>query len=161
MAVHCGGPGGLSLCNYSIWLKLDEEARSTYNIIGFDQRGMGRSEPTFMVPECAVHMHKDASKLTVNFNDEESIREAATVYKDVHMNCWKHPPFHLEAEQQDGTNRTFHFLEYSGTRQLAEDIERVRLIFGDQRLSIYGISYGTVVMGSYATVFSDNVNLSK
>ena len=161
MAVHCGGPGGLSLCNYSIWLKLDEEARSTYNIIGFDQRGMGRSEPTFMVPECAVHMHKDASKLAVNFNDEDSIREAANLYKDVHMNCWKHPPFHLEAEQQDGTNRTFHFLEYSGTRQLAEDIERVRLIFGDQRLSIYGISYGTVVMGSYATVFSDNVNLSK
>jgi len=52
MAVHCGGPGGLSLCNYSIWLQLDEEARSTYNIIGFDQRGMGRSEPTFMIPEC-------------------------------------------------------------------------------------------------------------
>ena len=52
MAVHCGGPGGLSLCNYSIWLQLDEESRSTYNIIGFDQRGMGRSEPTFMIPEC-------------------------------------------------------------------------------------------------------------
>lgn len=27
MAVHCGGPGGLSLCNYKIWLDLDEEAR--------------------------------------------------------------------------------------------------------------------------------------
>jgi len=159
MAVHCGGPGGLSLCNYSIWLKLDEEARSTYNIIGFDQRGMGRSMPTFMVPECAVHMHKDASTLAVNFNDEDSIREAAVTYKDVHMNCWNHPPFHLETEQQDGTNRTFHFLEYSGTRQLAEDIERVRRIFGDQKLSIYGISYGTVVMGSYATIYSDNVNL--
>jgi pimeloyl-ACP methyl ester carboxylesterase len=30
-----------------------------------------------------------------------------------------------------------------GTRQLAEDIERVRRIFGDQPLSVYGISYGT------------------
>ena len=35
--------------------------------------------------------------------------------------------------------KNLHFLEYSGTRQLAEDIERVRLLFGDQQLSIYGI----------------------
>lgn len=44
-------------------------------------------------------------------------------------------------------NTTYHFLEHSGTRQLAEDIERVRRVFGDQKLSVYGISYGTVVMG--------------
>ena len=98
-------------------------------------------------------MHDDASKLLVNYNDEESIRDAASLYKEVHMNCWNHPDFHLEAKQEDGTTRTFHFLEYSGTRQLAEDIERVRLLFGDHKLSVYGISYGTVVMGTYATVF--------
>jgi pimeloyl-ACP methyl ester carboxylesterase len=40
-----------------------------------------------------------------------------------------------------------------------EDIERVRIAFGDQRLSVYGISYGTKVMGLYATIFSDKVNL--
>ncbi len=27
VAVHCGGPGSLSLCNYSIWLQFDAEAR--------------------------------------------------------------------------------------------------------------------------------------
>mmetsp|Transcript_17538 Transcript_17538/g.38236 ORF Transcript_17538/g.38236 Transcript_17538/m.38236 type:complete len:650 (+) Transcript_17538:164-2113(+) len=159
LAVHCGGPGGLSLCNYAIWLDLDEEARSTYNIIGFDQRGMGRSEPTFVVPECAAQLQDTEGKLAVNYNDEESIRDAAKVYKEVHLNCWNHPGFKLEAIQGDGTSRAFHFLEYSGTRQLAEDIERIRRLFGDQKLSVYGISYGTVVMGSYATVFSDNVNL--
>ena len=66
LAIHCGGPGGLTLCNYAIWLELDEEARckhtlsltvvattlfmnvsslnnvlhihlATYNLIGFDQ----------------------------------------------------------------------------------------------------------------------------
>mmetsp|Transcript_29226 Transcript_29226/g.53426 ORF Transcript_29226/g.53426 Transcript_29226/m.53426 type:complete len:648 (+) Transcript_29226:162-2105(+) len=159
LAVHCGGPGGLSLCNYAIWLDLDEEARSTYNIIGFDQRGMGRSEPTFVVPECAAQLQDTEGKLAVNYNDEESIRDAAKVYKEVHLNCWNHPGFKLEAIQGDGTSRAFHFLEYSGTRQLAEDIERIRRLFGNQKLSVYGISYGTIVMGTYATVFSDNVNL--
>lgn len=40
-----------------------------------------------------------------------------------------------------------------------EDIERVRQVFGDQKLSIYGLSYGTKVMGLYATIFPANVNL--
>jgi len=138
MAVHCGGPGGLTLCNYKIWLDLDEEARSTYNLIGFDQRGMGRSEPTFIVPECAVQLQDTELALAkVNFNDEESIRDAAKVYKRVHMDCWNYPAFQLEALQDDGTLSRFHFLEYSGTRQLAEDIERVRRLFGDQKLSVW------------------------
>jgi len=155
LAVHCGGPGSLTLCVYSIWLDMDEEIRSTYNIIGFDQRGMGRSEPTFVVQECSVHSQGNESyALNINFNSEESIRDAAKLYKKVHIDCWNYPGFQLEAG-----NTTYHFLEHSGTRQLAEDIERVRQVFGDQKLSIYGISYGTVVMGVYATVFPDNVNL--
>jgi len=60
--------------------------------------------------------------------------------------------------QSNGDVEAFHFLEYSGTRQLAEDIERVRLLFGDQKLSVYGISYGTAVMGTYVTTFPVNVN---
>lgn len=153
--MHCGGPGGLSLCAYKIWLDFDEEARSTYNIISFDQRGMGRSEPTFVVPECAVHLQGDESKsLAINFNSEESLRAAAKLYKKVHLNCWNYPGFQLKAG-----NSSYHFLEHSGTRQLAEDIERVRRIFGDQKLSVYGISYGTVVMGVYSTMFPDKVNL--
>lgn len=159
MAVHCGGPGSLTLCNYVMALQLDDEVKSSYNIIGFDQRGMGRSEPTFVIEECAAHKHEDASKLNINFGDKESIRDAAQVYKETHLNCWNHPGFQLDSVQEDGTSRAFHFLEYSGTRQLAEDIERIRQLFGDQKLSIYGISYGTVVMGTYATTFSDRVNL--
>ena len=46
-----------------------------------------------------------------------------------------------------------------GTRQLAEDINRVRQLFGDQEISIYGVSYGTKVMGTYATMFPQTVNL--
>lgn len=159
LAMHCGGPGSLSSCNYIGQIDMDKDITDSYNIIGFDQRGMGRSEPTFMVDECTVQMQEDASELDVNFGDEESIRAASKVYKQRSLDCWSYPDFQGEAIQEDGSVKKFHFLEYSGSRQLAEDIERVRLLFGDQKLSIYGISYGTVVMGTYATVFPSSVNL--
>lgn len=92
---------------------------ATYNIIGFDQRGMGRSKPTFIVPECVAQLQGEESKaLGINFNDEHSIRAAAKLYKKVHLQCWNHPSFQLEAG-----NVTYHFLEHSGK------MERLRLRF--------------------------------
>ena len=95
---------------------------------------MGRSEPTFVVQECSVHSQGNESYvLNINFNSEESIRDAAKLYKKVHIDCWNYPGFQLEAG-----NTTYHFLEHSGTRQLAEDIERVRQVFGDQNYQFMG-----------------------
>ncbi len=131
-----------------------------YNVIGFDQRGMGRSEPTFVVDDCHVNNHDpNSARVLINFNDEESVRALAQVYKDRALACWAYEGFRLKTLSKDGVEKTYHFLEYSGTRQLVEDIERVRRIFGNHKLSVFGISYGTKVMGSYATVFPSNVNL--
>ena len=50
----------------------------------------------------------------------------------------------IDAQNDTGetASKGYHFLEYSGTRQLAEDIWRIREIFGDQKISVYGVSYG-------------------
>lgn len=160
LAIHCGGPGSLSSCLYNAEIMIPDELRGSYNIVALDQRGMGRSEPTFMVEDCAVQLQDEDGVLSaISLTDEDSVQAASKVYKKRAHRCWNHPDFRLEAEQADGSSRTFHFLEYSGTRQLAEDLERFRVLFGSQKLSIYGISYGTVVMGTYATVFPHNVNL--
>ena len=45
------------------------------------------------------------------------------------------------------------------TKEDTHTLERVRILFGDQKLSVYGISYGTTVMGTYTSIFPDNVNL--
>jgi hypothetical protein len=39
------------------------------------------------------------------------------------------------------------FISDSGTRELAEDLERFRALIEAPALSLYGISYGTTVMG--------------
>ncbi|EJK49871.1 hypothetical protein THAOC_31214 [Thalassiosira oceanica] len=161
LAVHCGGPGSLSNCVYNMGgkAKLGEVAATTYNVIAFDQRGMGRSKPSFYAEECAVTDEQINALNTLDISDEETIRNFARAYKERNLRCWNYEGFRLEKKQSDGDVKTFHFLEYSGTRQLAEDIERVRLLFGDQKLSVYGISYGTAVIGTYVTVFPDNMNL--
>lgn len=54
VAGHCGGPGSLTTCVYFAAMYMGEDNPENYNIISFDQRGMGRSEPTFVVEECLL-----------------------------------------------------------------------------------------------------------
>ena len=95
------------------------------------------------------------AEANLDLTDENSIRAYAQVFKNRNVECWRQPDFQLTSD----SGKTYHFLEHSGTRQLAEDIERVRLLFGDQKLSVYGASYGTSVFGTYATMFPDNMHL--
>jgi len=166
VAGHCGGPGSLTTCVYFAAMYMGEDNPENYNIISFDQRGMGRSEPTFVVEECLLKTYDPMNNaaLAVDYDDKDTIRDLAKVYKARNLGCWEYPGFQMKVEAGVYNNVTtdeitFHFLEHSGTRQVVEDIERVRIAFGDQRLSVYGISYGTKVMGLYATIFSDKVNL--
>ena len=158
IAVHCGGPGSLSSC---IYYNMGTPHHFGYNIIGIDQRGMGRSSPTFAIKECTYtpYIEEAGSAGSFDFDDEESIRAYARLAKARTLGCWNHSSFKIPLDEDDDASKTFHFLEYSGTRQLAEDFERVRILFGDQKLSVYGISYGTTVMGTYTTIFPHNVNL--
>ena len=140
MAVHCGGPGSLSSCVYN-----PHPHHFGYNVIAFDQRGMGRSSPTFLVEECTSSLYEQEAGSTgilgVDLDDEESIRSFARLTKARNLGCWNYPSFKVPVDEDDDTSKTFHFLEYSGTRQLSEDIERIRILFGDHKLSVHGISY--------------------
>ncbi|KAL3913121.1 MAG: hypothetical protein SGILL_006615, partial [Bacillariaceae sp.] len=157
MAVHCGGPGSLTSClnNMAVAGVMGFDNPDDYNVFAFDQRGMGRSSPSFMVDECCYNCGGSNPKAELDFTDVDSFKPFTDLLKERVSNCWAYQDFLLTSSE----NRVFHFLEYSGTRQLAEDIERVRSIFGDQKLSIFGVSYGTRVMGAYATIFPHNVNL--
>jgi len=46
----------------------------------------------------------------------------------------------------------------SGTRQLAEDLLRFKRAINAPKLSLYGISYGTGVMSTFATMFPHDVD---
>ena len=68
--------------------------------------------------------------------------------------CWTNPEYILKSP--DG-KESYHFLEYPGTQQAIEDIERFCIAIKSKKLSLYGLSYGTSIAGLYATVFPENV----
>jgi pimeloyl-ACP methyl ester carboxylesterase len=136
------------------------------------QRGMGRSWPSWAHEERVTGATRDeAGKLVVNPEgiegfatdppDPEDIRRFLQARKQHVAKCWTCDKcdFYLSAEQADGTTKTYHFLEYSGTRQLAKDMERFRKAIKADRLSLYVVSYGSTVMSTYATIFPVYVGL--
>ena len=58
----------------------------------------------------------------------------------------------------DGSG-SYHFLDYSGKKQLVQDLWRFRKVIGEKKLSLWGVSYGTQVMSLYATLFPDETGL--
>ncbi|KAL7525747.1 hypothetical protein ACHAWF_001492, partial [Thalassiosira exigua] len=155
---HCGGPGTLSACGINmVELDLDPDTADSYNIIGFDQRGMGRSMPTFIVKEC-TDVEYGYSGTIDDYTNETLIREAAKKIKARNIGCLHHGDFQLPVPD-DPYNRTYNFLQYSGSRQAADDINRMRVLFGDQPISMYGASYGAKLFAAYATAYPLGVNL--
>jgi pimeloyl-ACP methyl ester carboxylesterase len=122
---------------------------------------MGRSYPSFAHEECSLDTYQTEERNRVDYSKVESIIASLQPRKDRVWGCWSCSDcgFQMKETQSDGTVRTFHFLEYSGTRELAEDIERIRLLLNAPKLNVYGISYGTLVFGTYATMFPASVGL--
>ena len=78
-----------------------------YNVISIDQRGMGRSSPSFVHKECK-YAYNQLQAWT-----DSGIRDVLDKQKKVARDCWSCDDcgFHLKAKQKDGTTRKFHFLE--------------------------------------------------
>ena len=90
----------------------DDNAAS-YNIITIDQRGMGRSFPSFYHDECK---QQDAD-LVLNDGDEYNatlLQSFLDDQKDIQASCWGCTDCDYNfnnVKQPDGGTRSFHFLE--------------------------------------------------
>lgn len=160
--VHCGGPGSMSGCVVQLagLFTPAPHYNRDFNVIAIDQRGLGRSEPSLFHEECVINYEGFKTSPGFDWSNATAIGEYVEAEKARKRRCWNCEDcgFRMQAEQEDGTTKTYHFLEYSGTRQLAEDIERFRQLIDAPKLSLYGLSYGTQVVLQYATQFPDKVD---
>ena len=136
---------------------------------------MGRSQPTFAHEECSLNRfirdesgsiieitnreEDDAWLSATGLEDEELIKLQLQTYKTRVLECWSVDEFQMNATQPDGSVRDFHFLDYSGTRHLAQDIWYMRWLMNAPKMHLYGISYGTTVFSTFATLFPNEVGL--
>ncbi|MFF4752093.1 alpha/beta hydrolase [Streptomyces sp. NPDC002514] len=134
-----GGPGGTGLdfpALLTLGDSLPQSVRDTYDVIGFDPRGVGHSAPV----TCDL---TEEQKARGNFppppNTPADLTEQAAYAKTIAEQC--------------ATSRTAWLRPYITTANTARDMDRIRAALGEPKLSYDGVSYGTYLGAVYTTLF--------
>lgn len=139
IVINPGGPGGSGAAwVYYFWRRIPEEVSDLYDIVGFDPRGVGLSEPTI---ECGDNLDKlMALDLTPDSPEErEAIISETQQFVD------------------DCAEKSALILPYVGTENVVRDLERIRLALQEYRLNYVGFSYGTFIGALYAERYPKKV----
>ncbi|MGH3913131.1 MAG: alpha/beta hydrolase [Pseudonocardiaceae bacterium] len=143
LIMNPGGPGasGMSTAAALSAAVADTELGRRFDLVGFDPRGIGASEPKIL---CRDTQEQDAERLDLDLDTSP----AGIVQ--------------TEAEEQEYvalcTQRVGNdVLANSGTRDVARDMDTLRAVLGDEKLTYLGYSYGTRLGTEYAEQFPRNV----
>lgn len=132
LLLNPGGPGAPGLeMPVPLERQLPESVKSRYDLIGFDPRGVGHSSPV----SCGLT------------SDEENFQrqyKPATFAKDV---AWARTVARkCKAKQGDK-------LHHITTRNTARDLDVIRAVLGEKKISYLGYSYGTYLGAVYTQMF--------
>lgn len=137
--VNPGGPGasGLSLATTGEGTALGER----FDVIGFDPRGIGASTPQV---RCLTPAEIDENRAdpAVDMSPAGIARTEA-----------KNADYARKCAERTGSE----ILEHVGTREVVRDMDVIRSVLGDEKLTYLGFSYGTRLGSSYAETFPTNV----
>ncbi|MCX9191443.1 proteinase [Carbonactinospora thermoautotrophica] len=140
LILNPGGPGGSGITYaMSAALTFSQAVRDRFDIVGFDPRGVDASSPIRCVGDAELDrfVAMDAS-----------------------------PDSRAEAVQLDQASRQFavacgqraaDLLPHLSTRDIARDMDVLRVALGDDRLYYLGKSWGTFLGATYAELFPRNV----
>lgn len=148
MQAFPGGPGGEGVSTGGLsWFS--DGILEHYDIVYFDQRGLGLSGPLACPNAYALDFLG-----YLNGSDQAGLEG-----------------YNMPAEQQAAIDQARAFVEsciseigidpaklsFYGTDQVAEDLESFRQIVGDEKFWLYGVSYGTAVGQTYAAAHPDHL----
>jgi pimeloyl-ACP methyl ester carboxylesterase len=138
--VAVGGPGGAGLSSADSYVEsYSDELRDAFDIVFFDGRGIGLSESFNCPDEVAAYYQTDGRAQTPE--QERAMTQAAQTFVE---DCLKRLP---PADE----------LPFYGTRQAVEDLEAFRQLMNEDKLWLYGESYGTQFAQWYAAAHPDRV----
>lgn len=139
-----GGPGtsGVSWVRDSGEQIGTSALRNNFNIVGFDPRGVGESEPKV---ECLSAKQKDAllyGASSAEVGSEQEVAETRAKLKQFVDACVKN---------------TGPSLQFIDTISTAKDMDIIRAVFGESKVNYLGYSYGTYLGAAYAQLFPERV----
>ncbi|MDH2456429.1 alpha/beta fold hydrolase [Corynebacterium bovis] len=135
IAGNPGGPGGDALGMFaapdgSRPVDLPEEVRRRYDLIAVEPRGLAWGTPL----DCSG----GPSEVLAAAGAPAQVVAMSATGGAVHAACERNQPGYVDTITTDNT---------------ARDLDRVREALGEDHLNLYGVSYGTLLMGTYATLF--------
>jgi pimeloyl-ACP methyl ester carboxylesterase len=139
LLVNPGGPGGsgLSLAGF-VANGLSPSVAAEYDIVGFDPRGVGSSQPA---------LHCDTSFFS---GVRPDYIPATAVAEQILENRAKN--YAASCAKNFGW-----LLPYMTTQSVARDVDSIRSALGQQKINYFAYSYGTYIGEVYATLFPDRV----
>ncbi|PYI69883.1 alpha/beta hydrolase [Arthrobacter livingstonensis] len=141
MLTNPGGPGasGVDMVVNSGKSYFSKKLRAAYDIVGFDPRGVQRSEPV----KCLDDAQTDAARQkSYNMADDAGLKQAEADTKVQTELCVKN---------------TGPVLAHVDTVSSARDMDILRAVVGDPKLNYMGFSYGTKLGATYAGLFPSRV----
>jgi pimeloyl-ACP methyl ester carboxylesterase len=140
LVVNPGGPGASGV-DYAARgaSSFGPELLSSFDIVGFDPRGVGLSTPL----RCEGTRALD----TLIASDPDPDTPAETAYSDGL----------LQRLGRDCLKESGALVRHMSTVEVAKDLDVLRAALGDRRLSFFGASYGTFIGATYAQLFPGHV----
>ncbi len=140
LLVNPGGPGGSGI-DYAAQTAMyfGPELRQVFDIIGFDPRGVGESTPV----QCLSDEELDEFVATDPDPDTaDELAQGDAMLAEFGQGC----------VEESGD-----LAEHVSTVEAARDIDIIRAVVGDRKLSYFGASYGTFLGATYADLFPKRV----
>jgi len=136
--INPGGPGGSGVEFLgSFALLVSPEVSDAYDIVGFDPRGVGSSDPL----GCLDTEGLDTLLSTdVDPDDPASVDALTTL---------------IEGQAEACLSTNPELTKHVTTVETAKDLDVLRALVGDDQLHYYGASYGTFLGSTYAALFPE------
>ncbi|MCO8276259.1 alpha/beta hydrolase [Actinoplanes sp. TRM 88003] len=144
LVTNPGGPGGSGVFGAATTVLGLDEAKSPllerFDLVGFDPRGVGATRPAV---DC--------------FTDAEADRNAVPLTTQGTTVEWTENDTRAVVERCAKDSGGPEALAGLGTRDVARDMDVLRVVLGDEKLTFLGQSYGTRLGAVYAEQFPQNV----
>ncbi|MBP2338860.1 pimeloyl-ACP methyl ester carboxylesterase [Saccharothrix coeruleofusca] len=137
LVVNPGGPGqsGVDFASGARWY-FSPEVLARFDVVGFDPRGVGDSQPV----RCSVELQFGGPGThPTDRTGFERLRE------------------HNRLLREDCARHSGPIIDHVSTEEVVGDVDALRQALGEDRISYYGLSYGTVIGQRYAERHGDRV----
>lgn len=142
LLINPGGPGGsgYDFVLDSVDYATSDRLQRSYDIVGFDPRGVGRSSAVSCYDDPAFLDEFNYGIIPGTVGSDQWIADVAAANAEFAQACLTH---------------TGPLLQFVDTESAARDMDLLRAVLGDEKLNYLGYSYGTFLGATYADLYPE------